>query len=549
MLTEHGPDPDQHLAELELIYRSAPVGLALIDTDLRFVRVNDMLAALNGLSPAEHIGRRVAAVLPALAPAVEPLLRGVIETGQPVRDLEIRAPAPERPHEVRDWLVNYFRLDDASGEPLGVNVVVQEITAQKNAERELQLARDELEERVAERTADLVATNRALLQQIDERLRAEESLRRSEARYRHLVENVSEAIYAVDAAGTITYVSPRIAQVTGGHTVDEVVGRSFLDFIYPDDLPRVADTFQRNVGGETGPSEYRVLGKDGAVYWIRSHSQPIVEGGRIVGLQGLLTDVTERRRRETLARRRRDELAHVQRLTTAGQMTAEIAHQINQPLAAIANFAGGLAARLRDERPESVAMRDVAMRIGDEARRAGDVVRTLRAFLRKGESVKRRCDLNVLVGRVYGLLEDDFRRAAVESRLRLARRLPALHADEVLIEQVLLNLLRNALEALLAKPARRELEIETAARPEGVEFRLRDTGVGLPRGQEAQIFETFFTTKPDGLGLGLSVSRTIVEANGGRLWAERDPDGGTRMSFNLPAAPPTPFGEAPIKSP
>jgi C4-dicarboxylate-specific signal transduction histidine kinase len=227
----------------------------------------------------------------------------------------------------------------------------------------------------------------------------------------------------------------------------------------------------------------------------------------------------------------------VQRVTTAGEMTAEIAHQINQPLAAIVNFAAGLATRLRDGKVQPDAMREVAERIAAEARRAGEVISRLRAFLRKGESTLRDCDLNLVVTRVYGLLEDDFRRETVDAHLLLDRRLPMLQLDAILIEQVLLNLLRNALEALtpLRADARR-LDVATSLADARACVTVTDSGIGLPPGGEGNIFEAFYTTKPEGLGLGLSVSRSIIKAVGGQLWAESNPGGGATVGFSLPLA-------------
>lgn len=526
------------LAELDRLYRTAPVGLGFVDCDLRYVRINDTLAAMNGWPPAAHIGRTPQETLPELAGTLLPICRRVIETGEPAV-MEVHGTTPAAPGVEKDWLINYHRLEDRDGRPLGLSAVVQEITELKDAERALERARLELERRVRERTAALVNANEALRAEIAERARAEEFLRQSEERYRRLVENINEVIFTVDPGGRITYVSPSIERLTGGRAVAEVIGHSFLEFVHPDDAPALIESFQHLLGGRPEPSEYRVFGKDGAVYWLRSQSQTVVEDGRVVAVQGVLTDITARRRAEMEARQQREELAHVQRLTTAGEMTAEIAHQINQPLGAIVNFAGGLAARLRDGKVQPDAMREVADRIAEEAQRASEVIRRLRAFLRKGESVVRDCELNHLVSRVCSLIEEDFRREAIDVRLLLAPRLPSLYLDAVLIEQVILNLLRNALEALAGSGVGpRRVEIATRLADQTVHVTVADTGIGLPAGSEGKIFEAFFTTKPGGLGLGLSVSRSIIEANGGRLWAERNPNGGTTIAFALPRTAP-----------
>ena len=304
------------------------------------MRVNDRLAAINGLSPVEHVGRLPREVLGELGESLEGICRRVLETGEPVRNFELHGATPAEPGVEKDWLISYHRLVDAEGRPLGVSAVIAEITRLKYAERAVEQAREELERRVRERTAELVSVNQALRAEIAERERAQGSLRQSEERYRHLVENIHEAIFTVDPTGRITYISPAIERVSGGYAPAEVIGRSFVEFLHPDDKPAVVKSFERLLGGQPEPSEYRVLGKDGQIHWLRSQSQAIVEDGRVVAVQGVLTDITARRLAETEARQRREELAHMQRLTTAGEMTAEIAHQINQPLAAIVGFAG-----------------------------------------------------------------------------------------------------------------------------------------------------------------------------------------------------------------
>jgi len=534
MLAEHRRMLAERLAELDLLYQSAPVGLALIDCDLRYVRVNDTMAGINGCAPAAHVGRRVREVLPDIADFLEPVLREVIETGQPVAGRELRGGPPADPDSIRDWLVSYHRLSDAAGRALGVNAVVLDITARKQVERERERARRDLEERVRERTLELENANAALRAEIAERQRVEESLRRSEARFRYLVENVSEVIFVLDRAGCLTYVSPAVEALLG-YRPAEIVGQPCLDLVEPEDRARILASFRLSLDGIARPIEGRVRGKDGRVRWVRSHGGPLIEEGQTVGVQGVAIDITQRRLDESERRRRQTELAHAQRLTTAGEMTAEIAHQMNQPLAAIANFASGLATRLDRVGGDAASLSEVARRIAREALRAGEIIRQLRAFLRKGEGSLRRCDPNELVAQVFRLIEEDFRRAAIDVHLDLAPAVPALDLNPVLIEQVVLNLLRNALEAMVAaEPGAHHLDVATRAAGGEVMVTVRDTGVGLPPGAEGRVFEAFLTTKPEGLGLGLSVSRSIIEASGGRLWVEPHAGRGTVAGFALP---------------
>jgi C4-dicarboxylate-specific signal transduction histidine kinase len=218
-------------------------------------------------------------------------------------------------------------------------------------------------------------------------------------------------------------------------------------------------------------------------------------------------------------------------------MVAEIAHEINQPLASIANFANGLTARLEHGVEDVETLRTAAAHIAGEALRASDIICRVRGFLRRGEAQRECCDANVIVRDALRLIEPELRQDAVALTLRLA---PPLHVevDRVQIAQVVLNLVRNALEAMAAaNGGLREVQVETAHDTGAVVVSVRDSGVGLPPGQETLIFDAFFTTKERGLGLGLSISRSIIEAHGGRLWAQANPEHGTTVAFVLPPAP------------
>jgi PAS domain S-box-containing protein len=525
----------ERLAELELVYRTAPVGLALMDEDLRYVRVNDVLAAMNGRPAKDHSGRSLHEVIPQIADRLVPIHRRVIETGEAVLNLDFHGASPADPTAERDWLVSYYPWKEATGRVVGVSVAVQDITARKQAENALQRARDELEAKVRERTADLVRANDAMRIEIDQRREAEESLRRSEEKYRELVERIDEVIFTVDDAGRITYISPAIESITG-YAPAEVIGHFFTRYVHPDDRAALQASFVETIGGKLETSEYRVIDKEGNVHWFRSRSQVVVQGGRTVGLRGLLTDITEQRRAEEELQKRQAEIAHAQRLNIAGEMTAELAHEINQPLCAIANFADGMAARLRDRNVDLDAMREIAEHIATQARRGGEVLRRLREFLRKGETMQERYDVNRLLHEVSRLLEPEFRRHSITLRLRLDPTLPDIDLDRIQIEQVVLNLARNAIEAMTERDdCDRLLDIRSAATGSGMAVvTFEDTGVGIPEGAEEEIFDAFFTTKREGLGMGLSVSRSIIEGSGGRLWAVRNPVRGSTVAFSLP---------------
>jgi len=247
------------------------------------------------------------------------------------------------------------------------------------------------------------------------------------------------------------------------------------------------------------------------------------------------TRTDELRQAHEAARRQRDELEHGARLALVGEMASAMAHEINQPLAAITNYARGCQRRLADgSDPEGVA-EGVGL-IATQAERAADIIRRMRAFVRKRVPEPQLLHVNDVGREALGLFQAISNRAGVSVETDLAASDPVVVADRVQIEQVLLNLLKNAADAQTDRP-HRHIRLSTVLGTEGVEIRIADNGPGLSDEAQAHLFEPFFTTKNEGLGLGLSLSRTIVEAHGGRLWAENQPQGGALFHVLLPNVP------------
>jgi signal transduction histidine kinase len=239
---------------------------------------------------------------------------------------------------------------------------------------------------------------------------------------------------------------------------------------------------------------------------------------------------------ETRARQHQAELAQAARLSTLGQMAAGLAHELNQPLAAIVSYARGCALRLRADEVDRARLIEVIEEISEQALRAGEVLRRIREFVRSGELHRERLDPNELVREAVRLAEAEARRLGVTIRLDPSPGAPPVDVDRIQVEQVILNLVRNGFEAMedTAKGPR-ELSVRTERTALGdIEIAVHDTGGGLPADVTARIFDPFFTTKPDGLGLGLAISRSIIEAHGGRLWTSNG-SGGATFHFTLPA--------------
>jgi C4-dicarboxylate-specific signal transduction histidine kinase len=239
-----------------------------------------------------------------------------------------------------------------------------------------------------------------------------------------------------------------------------------------------------------------------------------------------------RRKAEAAARAHEADLARMGRLAVAGELATVLAHELNQPLAAVC-LQADIAARLAGEQEPHPELNEALREVAEQSRRAAEIVRTIRLTVRRGESERGPVDVNDAVFAVVRLLDWKARRAAIAVEVQLADAIPRTHGDRVQIEQVIFNLLQNAIESVAARgDGPRLVRIETAAEGDMLLVRVRDTGVGLT--DPERVFERFYTTKPDGMGLGLAISRSAIEAHGGRLWAQNIP-GGAEFAFTLPA--------------
>jgi C4-dicarboxylate-specific signal transduction histidine kinase len=248
-------------------------------------------------------------------------------------------------------------------------------------------------------------------------------------------------------------------------------------------------------------------------------------------------DVTEQRRREQELRRQREQLTHLTRVVVLGELAGALAHELNQPLAAILTNAQAGRRFLKRAPADLDEVREILDDIVDEDKRAGDVIRRLRALFMKGEPVLQPLDLNELVRDALTLTRSVLNERKVNVTLALGAPLPVVHGDRVQLQQVLLNLIVNASEAMSeAPPAARRLAVATCTGVHGnVQLAVTDSGPGIPAEAIDKVFDSFFTTKARGLGFGLSISRTIIVAHGGHIEAGNNPDGGATFRITMPA--------------
>jgi PAS domain S-box-containing protein len=613
---------------LQLIYDTAPIGLAFLSPDCRYLQINQRLTEICGISVADHLGRTVRETVPALADQVELLVKTILETGVPVTGIEVSGQRPDGAHRV--WVTGWHPLNDADGKPVGVNVVAEEIT---------------------------------------ERKRAEEALTASQARFRELADNMNQFAWTADAEGWIYWYNKRWHDYTGT-TLEEMQGWGWQKVHHPDHVDRVVHRIRECF--ETGtPWEdtFPLRARDGTYRWFLSRARPIRnEAGDLIRWFGTNTDVTEQieaemalrnlnesleQRVEAQARERdriwnvsqdllvvadadrrvlavnpawtamlgwsegelvgkttewlihpddrektsaegerlaeghkilrfenrlrrksgsyrrvswtavpdrgqfyavgrdvtelahaeealralRGELARTSRQTTMGAMTASIAHEVNQPLAAIVtNGNVGLRWLARAE-PDLDEVRGALQRIVDDGLRTGDMIASIRAMFGKDRREKTAVKPNDVIREVLALAHPELESHHVTLRTELSEA-PEIMADRVQLQQVLHNLIMNAAEAMEMVTDRARLLVVTSGGGEDGEVRItvEDSGSGIDPKDIDRIFHAFFTTKSHGMGMGLAICRSIIEAHGGQLWASPGNPHGAVFHVHLPKA-------------
>jgi PAS domain S-box-containing protein len=378
-----------------------------------------------------------------------------------------------------------------------------------------------------------------LLINLGRRRIADKKLRQAELKYRIVADFTYDWEYWQNPDGTWRYVSPACERISG-HRPEEFLGRPGLlrDIIVSEDRDRW-DRHNCNAQKDPGDREiqFRIKRPDGSIRWIEHDCQPVNDdAGEFIGVRASNRDITERRQAEMSEQQHREQLTHVARVATMGELTASLAHEVNQPLNAVMNNAQAALRFLHREQPD---LEEVGEALGDivrDGKRAAEVIQRLRQFLRPGEMHAQAVVINQLIMETAALTRNEFQGSNIRIRFSLTDNLPLVWADRIQIQQVVLNLLMNAKEAMdQAGTNPREILVMTEQEDEEtVKVSFRDRGPGLTSENLEKIFEPFYTTKTAGMGLGLAISRSIIASLGGRVWAAPNPDQGITLAFTLP---------------
>lgn len=357
---------------------------------------------------------------------------------------------------------------------------------------------------------------------ITEQKRIENELMESQGRFRSLVEDINDIIFSLDSQGKLTYLSPAFERIFS-YRVDELMGKSFIDFIHPEDLPKALERFEKLFTEDLGSSQYRLLNKDGTYVFVESSSRPIYRNGHPVGITGVLRDVTEKKKLQ-------QQFLQTEKLSSLGGILSGVAHELNNPLTTIVGFSELVT---KKDVPESVK-EDLKI-IQEEATRSSKIVQSLLTFARKHAPEKRMIGINRVVKEAHRLREYELKVDDIRSELKLSDDLPETYADPYQLQQVFINLINNAHHALLEKSGGK-LTITTYREGDTICILFEDNGPGIPEEHINRIFDPFFTTKEvgKGTGLGLSVVYGIISEHDGEISVESEPGEGTTFIIRIP---------------
>jgi PAS domain S-box-containing protein len=617
--------------ELRLIYETAPIGLAFLTPDCRYLQINQHLTEICGISVADHIGMSVRDTVPQVADQVEQIVQTIVRTGKSITGIEVNGQRPDGGNADRVWITYWHPLKSADGGILGVNVVAEEITERKRAEAALAASETRFHEladnmsqlawtadaqgwiywynkrwhdyagttladmqgtgwqklhhpdhvdRVVNRIRRCFETgtpwedtfplrrrdgayrwflSRALPIQneagdlvrwfgtytdVTEQIEAEKALRHlnetlehrieSEARERARIWNVSQDLLAVaDSEGRFIAVNPAW-NATLGWSEGELLNKTSEWLLHPDDHAKTLEHQTRiTEGDKTLHVENRYRHKNGSYCWLSWKA--VAEQGNIYAVA---RDVTDLKNSAAQLQASRRELADVSRHTTMGEMAASIAHEVNQPLAALVTNANAGLRWLANAKPDLDQIRAILKNIVDDGHRASAVITGIRSMFRKDAGERSPVSVNDLIGVVLSVVHGELESHRVLLQTVLCEGLPPVIAEQTQLQQVVLNLILNAIDAMNSVTDRdRILIVRSEASESGhVLITVEDSGAGIDSDHMSRLFDPFFTTKAHGMGMGLSICRSIIESHGGKLSVSARNPHGSIFCAKLPTA-------------
>lgn len=500
--------------------------------DGRYAYISPGITALTGYTPEEFYARPLLIreiIGPAWRDEFEAAWSDLLKGRMPD---SYTYPLVHRSGETR-WMHQENALQrDAAGNPVAIEGVITDVTLLIRAE-------EECSRLVGKKTAELEATNRRLAEEIAGHEHAATALRDREQQLQLLIDHIPAAVSYVDA-GERYRINNRAYEEWFGHSREELYGKTIREVVGDAAYAGIEDKVREALSGRAVTFESRLPYERAGTRDVRASYVPHWDEARqrVSGFYVLVSDISERKRAETLEREHLRELAHAERLSAVGEMASSIVHELSQPLMAIDNYSEACAEMLR--RGRSTEAGEAAMMLHEQSSRAITIIHTLRQFARDGELESVPVDLNALVRDTLELVRHEAEMREVPIQASCAAELPLVHGVPILIEQVLLNLLRNALESTQERGTPCvPIVVTTERSAEDLVVSVRDRGCGIDPQIETELFESFVTTKRSGMGLGLAICRRIIQSHCGRMWGTNNTDGpGATFGFSIPSGVP-----------
>lgn len=524
-------EPDQYW---RLMVESASDGIFTVGRDGRFEYVNPRMIEMLEIDEGQLVGRHFSEfLLPEDRERITNRFESRMQGNAEPPEYELQMQTARGTIFWTEISLTPLKIADQFAGSLGF---VRNISPRKQVENSLAELRARLEQRVAERTHEMRLANRVLEEQIEHARAVTRQLQSSEAKWRSLVEHAPQFVILLDNERRLLFIN----RIAPGYDTENVVGSDLLSFIPPRKHDLAHGILNRVfLDGLSEYFEIDVIGPNGKTAWYSVSIAPILSrtGEPVTTAVMIAADITERKATEEALQKRQLELAHISRLNTMGALTAELAHELNQPLEAISAYANGCLRSMNGEESQVARVETALQSICLQSSRAGQIIRKIMDFLRKGDSPRQPADVNRLIREVVEFVDLDARKHNANIICELSADLPEIPVNRVQIEQVLFNLLFNAIEAVRsADSSGRNIRVTSCRRGiDDIEISVHDEEPGFNSANVDELFQPFFTTKTKGMGMGLSISRMIIDEHGGRIGATSQPGIGTTFTIALPA--------------
>jgi len=497
-------------ALFENFFEFSPNAIVVTDGNGRITKVNPEVENVFGYAETELAGLPVEILMPERFRAIHPEHRGRYTAHPSARPMGTGLELYGRRKDGAEFPVDIMLSPVGTADNPIFLGVVRDVSEKKRAEEALQRSQEQLRKNEEQARRDLL----------------------------QIIDAIPQQVFVFDADWNPLFANQRELEYTG-LTAQEAQSKDAVGKIFhPEDFKKLEVLRERMISeGTPFEMEARIRGKDGQYRWFLIRDNPLRDQhGRVLRWYGTRTDIEDRKQAEEALRKAQADLAHAVRIMTMGELAASIAHEVNQPISGIVINGNTCLRWLAGDPPNLDEAREAARRIVRDGKRAGDVIARIRAMAKKTPPAKERLDMDEVIREVVTLAGDEMRRNSVALRLELANGLAPVLADRVQLQQVVLNLVMNGIEAeRTVGEWPRELIIRTQNDEAGqVLVTVQDTGIGLDPQSMERVFDAFYTTKHGGMGMGLSISRSIIQAHGGRLWAVRNDGPGMSFHFTVP---------------